>query len=95
MTVHKGSGSKQRDSSQHSNHQKVSWPSRSVDSGNKVLDSLKRKFPKLDAEVWYLDHMEVKSIKAFVERARVLGKVDVLLNNARPVEASSERCKES
>jgi len=55
---------------------------RTLDTGEKALATLKKKFPKLDAEVWFLDLMDIKSIKAFVERAQGLGRLDVLLNNA-------------
>jgi len=55
---------------------------RSIESGGKALASLKKNFPKLDAEVWFLDLMDIESIKAFVKRAQVLEKLDVLMNNA-------------
>jgi len=56
-----------------------------MDSGEKVGASIKKKYPKVDAEVWYLDLMDFKSIKAFVERAQGLVRLDVLINNAGSV----------
>ncbi|OCF38360.1 hypothetical protein I317_07868 [Kwoniella heveanensis CBS 569] len=55
---------------------------RAVEAGQKVLADLQRKHPKVEGEVVYIDSTEVESIKAFAEKVKEFGRVEVLVNNA-------------
>ncbi|EFQ33096.1 short chain dehydrogenase [Colletotrichum graminicola] len=55
---------------------------RSIGKGEAAAETLKKKHPAANIEVWALDMMSYKSIQAFADRCSTLSRIDIVILNA-------------